>query len=266
MANSSNKTLHYRMTGEGHPIVFLHGFLLSSAIWDVINPDDWKGYQLIFIDLPGHGESREIKCPENISEITDQIIQVVGKENIEQFSIIGHSLGGYIAYEMMGRAQLKSKIQSCILLNSNFWEDPPEKKIERDRICKVVRLNHLILIREAIPHLFPEQCRKNHWEAINKYILIAEKMQPDNIINVVNAMKNRISNLDVLQEQSAKFLIIQGKLDHIVLPKKMIHFEKKMNKNLLIHYDDSGHMSFIENHPIIINEIIHHISKGIKMP
>jgi pimeloyl-ACP methyl ester carboxylesterase len=48
--------LHYRSFGEGKTLVFLHGFLESSTMWDHL-PLQELNVHCIFIDLPGHGQS-----------------------------------------------------------------------------------------------------------------------------------------------------------------------------------------------------------------
>ena len=48
-----------RIIGEGKAVVFLHGFLLDSTNWIDFHLDPTK-FQSVFIDLPGHGENKEI--------------------------------------------------------------------------------------------------------------------------------------------------------------------------------------------------------------
>ena len=58
MISSEGNKLNYRVSGNGYPVVFLHGFLESVSMWDYINIQD---VQSIFIDLPGHGKSNNMK-------------------------------------------------------------------------------------------------------------------------------------------------------------------------------------------------------------
>jgi len=52
-------TLHYKISGSGKPVLFLHGFLEDHSIWDEIYPVFVDaGFRIILVDLPCHGLSR----------------------------------------------------------------------------------------------------------------------------------------------------------------------------------------------------------------
>jgi pimeloyl-ACP methyl ester carboxylesterase len=49
--------LYYSDTGEGSPVVLLHGYLESSEVWNAFAEKLSRRYRIISIDLPGHGHS-----------------------------------------------------------------------------------------------------------------------------------------------------------------------------------------------------------------
>lgn len=53
---STYKGLHYRITGNGYPVLLLHGFLEDESMWKEIR-QSFDGFQFICVDLPGHGAS-----------------------------------------------------------------------------------------------------------------------------------------------------------------------------------------------------------------
>ncbi len=112
--------------GSGPVLVFIHGFLESSTMWDVL-PLKLINHRCVFIDLPGHGKSALENTPEDpsICWMADQVISTLEELGINSFSIVGHSMGGYVALEV------KRLIPGCrkvVLLNSNFWDDGEQKK------------------------------------------------------------------------------------------------------------------------------------------
>ena len=48
--------LKFKIEGEGFPLLFLHGFLEDSRMWEFLSTSSLN-YKKIFIDLPGHGGS-----------------------------------------------------------------------------------------------------------------------------------------------------------------------------------------------------------------
>lgn len=244
MDSSLENKLNYRVIGKGHPVVFLHGFMLSNTMWKSLYEKIPDGVQAIFIDLPGHGKSKNIECSDTLSGIANQVQQMINSIITEPYCIVGHSLGGYVALDILAKG---ANIKKCILLNSNFWEDSGEKKKERNRICKVVQLNSRYLIQEAIPHLFPPIHQDKHEAVIQQLVDGALQMQPENIIHATIAMRDRHDLSSIVAKNQSKFFIIQGLLDHIIPTELMDYYlEKRKINQALIHRNNSGHMSIIE--------------------
>lgn len=76
-------------------VVFLHGIGGSTKTWKK-QIDDFKDYNLLLIDLPGHGQSKD---DENItvSHVNYKIKEVMDYLNIEKADFVGLSLGTLVA-------------------------------------------------------------------------------------------------------------------------------------------------------------------------
>jgi pimeloyl-ACP methyl ester carboxylesterase len=147
-----NQRLWYRTSGDGPALVFLHGFLESSTMWDDLSLES-LGFQLIFIDLPGHGQSDLLtgEGDPSMAQMAGLVAEVLSDLGIEKFDVVGHSMGGYVALE------LKQILQGCgrvVLLNSNFWSDSEEKKRDRIRVADLAFKAKDLLVQQAIPGLF----------------------------------------------------------------------------------------------------------------
>ena len=94
--------LNIQRYGSGEiKLVAIHGLGSASTAWDLVRPELSKRYELITLDLPGHGDAfllanREMN-PVRISEIIVHELRAIG---IEKFHLVGNSLGGWIALEM----------------------------------------------------------------------------------------------------------------------------------------------------------------------
>src|SRR5690606_26597669 len=102
----------------------------DSSVWDRLHPvfaED--GYCVITMDLPCHGKSRFNGEICEMTEMAEAVFAILYKFKFFNPIVIGHSMGGYVGLELM-------KLMACrlILLHSNFWEDPPEKKNDRNRV------------------------------------------------------------------------------------------------------------------------------------
>ena len=64
----SNKiNLYYEVTGEGQPLLFSHGLGSSARDWELQVGEFSKNYQVITIDLRGHGRSDKPAGPYSMS-------------------------------------------------------------------------------------------------------------------------------------------------------------------------------------------------------
>ena len=131
------KHIHYGLQGEGYPVVFIHGFLLSSQIVGAFGNQLAGKYRLITIDLPGHGLSDSYAPDHSMECMADTVNAVLKEERVEAYALVGHSMGGYVALALWER--YPENLESVILMNSHPFADSQERKRERERINALIR-------------------------------------------------------------------------------------------------------------------------------
>jgi pimeloyl-ACP methyl ester carboxylesterase len=231
--------LQYRSFGEGKTLVFLHGFLESSTMWDYLPLEELNAH-CILIDLPGHGESPLNDTSEipSIRFMADEVSRVLQREKVEEFSIIGHSLGAYVGLEL---AQL-SECQKLILLNSNCWTDDEQKRRDRLRVAELVFKAKNHFIREAIPNLFGRPT--DFQNEIASLIEEANHMLPESIAYAALAMRERKDFTADVIANPTKYTFIHGDLDSLVATDVL----KSSVPGVPIHViEQAGHMLHIES-------------------
>lgn len=92
-------TYHVHISGEGEPIVLLHGFTGSHTSWSDITHSLQKNYQVIAIDLLGHGLSDIPLEPARytIEEVQRDLHYILTELNLECVRLVGYSMGGRVA-------------------------------------------------------------------------------------------------------------------------------------------------------------------------
>ena len=94
------KNIYVEDIGKGFPFVFVHGYLGSSEMWNFQKEFFSKHYRVIIPALPGFGESHNVKSLDSINKMARQIIDLLDQKNIDNFNLIGHSMGGMIVQEI----------------------------------------------------------------------------------------------------------------------------------------------------------------------
>lgn len=234
-----SNALHHTITGEGRAVVFLHGFLESSTMWNILDLGSFP-FQSILIDLPGHGRSKELPGEVSIPAMAKAVQHTLDELGITEFDIVGHSMGGYVALAV---ARTNAGVGKVCLMNSSFWADSEKKKADRNRVIGVVKENKMRFLKEAIPGLFADP--DAHKEFIGDLIEEASDMTPEAIVYATAAMRNRESNEQVCIRLGDNVKIVQGEKDKSIPLEDMLDKTQGKAFNLTI-LPDVAHMSHVE--------------------
>ena len=109
--------LHYKESGpkDAPALLLLHGFGSSLQTWDEWSLKLESSYRVIRLDLPGFGLTGASPV-HDYSEETDVAIltHFVDKLGLNQFSVIGHSMGGKMAWSLA--ASQPNRVQALVLM------------------------------------------------------------------------------------------------------------------------------------------------------
>ena len=87
-------------TGQGFPLVLVHGYLGSSEMWCLQRDYLTKFFRIISPALPGFGESHEAESLDSINDMANFVINIIDEKKIDKFNLLGHSMGGMIVQEI----------------------------------------------------------------------------------------------------------------------------------------------------------------------
>ena len=87
-------------TGNGAPLVLVHGFLGSSDMWRPQINFFKDNFRVVVPALPGFGKSNTINSCNSIECMAKAILYSLEKKKIKKFNLIGHSMGGMIVQEI----------------------------------------------------------------------------------------------------------------------------------------------------------------------
>jgi pimeloyl-ACP methyl ester carboxylesterase len=210
--------------GKGFPLVLVHGFLGSSKMWEPQIDFFKDNFRVITPDLPGFGESYKVKSLNSISEMAKKIFNCIDKKNIKEFHLIGHSMGGMIAQEMVNISG--ERINKLVCFATGSIGDIPDRFETID--ASIQRLEKEG-IKETVKRIPPKWFVEGHK---SKYFYLCEntvkKITEETAFNALTAMKNwsGYKNLKNIKNQT---LIVWGDKD------KSYNFEQvdTLKKNIL---------------------------------
>jgi non-heme chloroperoxidase len=96
--------LFYKDWGKGQPIVFSHGWPLSSDAWDnQMLFFGQRGYRVVAHDRRSHGRSDQTWDGNNMDQYADDLAELINKLDLRNMVMIGHSTGGGEVAHYIGR-------------------------------------------------------------------------------------------------------------------------------------------------------------------
>src|SRR5678815_2163174 len=110
--------IYYKDWGSGQPIVFSHGWPLSSDDWDpqmmfFLN----EGYRVIGVDRRGHGRSEQVADGHDMDHYADDLAAVTAHLDLKNAIHVGHSTGGGEVVHYIARHG-ESRVAKAALLSA----------------------------------------------------------------------------------------------------------------------------------------------------
>lgn len=236
-------------------LLFLHGLGSSSDRWIDIPEALSRYYHTIAVDLIGFGGSDSPRLNYTINRFRKFVLDFMRTIQIDdgRTTIIGHSLGGYIAAEIA--VENKNMIEKLVLIDSSGTLDRPTPLLEQ-YLDAALSASH-----EKVKRVF-EQLVAQPWRVFP--ILVDIFINRINRPGAKHAFESAFLNstttqigLDRLKRtRDVPTLIIWGENDNLIPIEHSKVFKESISNAYLEIVQDAGHAPFAEK-PAVVSEIIH---------
>ncbi|RDV04933.1 alpha/beta fold hydrolase [Undibacter mobilis] len=104
-ADTSAGRIFARVGGDGPPLLLLHGYPQTHAMWHRVAPDLAEHFTLVIADLPGYGASAtpepdDHHAPYDKRSMARGMVELMQTLGHERFCLSGHDRGGRVAYRL----------------------------------------------------------------------------------------------------------------------------------------------------------------------
>jgi pimeloyl-ACP methyl ester carboxylesterase len=239
-------TIAYQKIGEGQPVVLIHGFGEDATIWDSLINHIKNNFLCINIHLPGCGSSAiNLGVSGSIVLLAEMVGAIFDREQIVKATILGHSMGGYIALAFAKKNE--HRLNGMGLLHSTVFEDDETKKIARQKnIDFIAQHGAELFLQQTIPNLFAPNFVNMHRNVVEAQIAKTSYISSDTLMAYTYAMQNRESSRDFIEKTDLPILYVVGKQDNAVPFESSIQ-QYHLPKISYIHVlNEVGHMGMIE--------------------
>ena len=110
-----NSKIYYEVHGKGEPLLYIHGWngCMDSFKFNLLDRLK-KKYQIILFDLPGYGDSQEIKLSFEI--LCKLVTKLLDALKIEKVNLLGFCMGAIVSLDYTIRNQ--ERVKKLILIET----------------------------------------------------------------------------------------------------------------------------------------------------
>ena len=246
--------------GNNKHVLFIHGLGSSSLIWRDIPQALSEKFHTISVDLIGFGKSD--KPPEleytirYFSQFIKSFLRQIEINDKDRITIVGHSLGGYIAIDYA--IENRDQIDKLILIDSSGMLSQPtpllenylSAALETDSILrykKVTRVfEDLLAERTRLLPLFVDIFISTIGEIGAKHAFYSA---------FKNSTTTTIDLKRLKQIEDVPCLIIWGQNDNLIPIDHLKKFKDILKDAEVLTIQDAGHSPFVEKTAIVYEKL-----------
>lgn len=254
--------LHVCDSEQGeHCLLLLHGYLESMLVWDEFIPHIYKEVRVVTVDLPGHGISVVQGECHTMDFLADTMVSLLDALGIERCTVVGHSMGGYVALAMCERHP--ERLEGLVLLSSTPNPDSEEKAENRRREIALVKSGKKELLARVAPSAgFAADNRDRMRDAIADLTEQVAVTEDEGIVALLNGMIARRDQNEMLQQSSVRQLFILGRKDEYIVPEVAEAMAARHPQAEVVWLDHSGHMGFLEEPQAVAAALLDFAKRG----
>jgi pimeloyl-[acyl-carrier protein] methyl ester esterase len=264
LITTRGSTVYFDDAGDGVPVLFIHGWLMSRKVWIGQQPLS-TGLRMITVDLRGHGESTAADF--SYADCLDDILQLLDFLGIARAVIAGWSMGAQIAMRLYERApEVVAGIvlisgTPCFCSKSDYSHGLPA--VEVRSMALRIKSDYIQTAGEFFKWMFADGELENGDSA--RIAAQVFSRLPDTAVAV--AALKILSSQDLretLQSIQVPLLLLHGMEDRICLPGASRYMAEKLPTAELIMFADTGHAPFL-SHADSFNSMISDFAKRVNV-
>ncbi len=156
--------MYYEVSGEGEPLVVLHGAYMNIPSMGAIIPKLAETHKVYAVELQGHGRTTDIDRPITYPNLADDVAAFMDAVKLEKADVFGYSMGAAAALQLAIRhpEKVNKLAAASVAYDAEGWQPEFKAVIPQMTVEMIVGLPFAEDYRKlaANPDGFPELARK----------------------------------------------------------------------------------------------------------
>lgn len=234
----NNWNINYEVMGDGNPVVLLHGWLANLETMRPIANNLSQNFKVYLVDIVGFGKSDMPEHPLNTNDFGDFLKEFLNTLKIKNPILIGHSNGGRMIINAVGRKIVKPN--KIILIDSAGLK--PKRKLSYYLKVAFYKTGKFFL------NLLPNTKKiKTFKEKLRNKVGSSDYQSSSNVLKETMKLILNEDLSELLPKISVPTLLFWGTLDNATPISDGRKMAELIPDSGLIEYPGSSHFSYLEN-------------------
>lgn len=208
-AEVNGARIFYEMTGQGQPMLLLHGYPLSGALFSRVRDSLATRYRVITVDHRGYGKSTAPGVPDDVSIYAKDATALLKQLNISNAIIGGHSMGGAIALGMYKTSP--EMFRGLMLIDTTAKAASPIEKGEWNGYAEQTKqMGVPSLVDPLIAVMLTGKTRTTQMDQVDYLGAVIKECSPDAAVGGALALANRPDAMSLLPQIKVPTLVFVG--------------------------------------------------------
>ncbi len=246
--------VYFEDRGKGEPLLFLHGFPFDHQMWSSQLGALAGKCRVIAPDLRGFGDSSRPEGVYTMTRFADDLRKLLDQLEIKKVTMIGLSMGGYIALAFAERCQ--GRLKRLVLSNTRSAADAESARKNRYHAVERIKEEGVgFLIRDMPEKVLCPLTLKSRPELVEVVRHAIERQPSVGIIGALQGMAQRKDRTSLLKEITVPTLVIAGREDSLIPVDEAEQMIRELPRGHLEVIAAAGHLANLEQ-PRIYNELL----------
>jgi pimeloyl-ACP methyl ester carboxylesterase len=238
--------LHHLESGDGPPVVLLHAFPLSAALWSEQRTGLADRYRVIAPDLRGFGGSALGSDEPSLDLMAEDVVALLDKLNLDQVVLGGLSMGGYVSMALLRAAP--ERVRALVLADTKAASDTPEAKQKRAEVAAAMEGDDpaATLTERVLPPLLGTTTERERPMVAGRVRALVQSAPPPAVAWAARAMAERPDSTATLSDVRVPSLVLVGEEDVLTPPSDAQSLVDVLPNAQLVQLPGAGHLSAVE--------------------
>jgi len=240
--------LYYEVHGEGEPIIFLNGIMMSTPSWLDFIPIVSKRFKLILLDFRDQGQSSKMSEQYNLDIHVDDLLNLLDELGMPKIHMLGVSYGGDVALKFALSHQ--DRLKTLILPNTTSFFSNHIVEIGKAWETAAALNDGERFFQLAIPYIYSGTFYQSYLDWLHKrqeiFKTTLTKEWFEGFIRLSRSTTNYYISPDELRTLKVPTLLIGAEEDIITPIKDMKTIYENIKDCEFVIIPQAGHAAFLE--------------------